>query len=175
MNPKVAGRQIGWIEAPPPYAAPNRQITMPTPKEKGGWSYHALVITVDDAALFRLAGQPKPLQPSRRAVLIAASHAYDLRGGGLEPQDRGAKQGLALTHRNKRRFAAQEMLVLLAQLAHNIAIGSRNAAARHAPGLAHFGIQRRQPVRSRRSRPAVNAYNNFSNTTGRPTTMTADG
>jgi len=147
-DPKVAGRQIGWIEAPHPYAAVTRQIAMRTPKEKGSGSYHALVTTVDDTTLFRLAGQPKqPKQPkqskpSQQAVLITASHDYDLRGGGLETQNRGDKQGLALTHRNKRRFAAQEVLVLHAQLAHNIAIWGRNAIARHAPAFAHFGIQR---------------------------------
>lgn len=141
-DPQVAGRQIGWIEAPHPYAGATRQLAMRTPREKGGWSHHALVITVDDATLFRLAGKTMPPKPSQRAVLFAASHAYDLRGGGLETQNRGDKQGLALTHRNKRRFPAQEMLVLLAQLAHNIAIWSRNAVARHAPAFAHFGIQR---------------------------------
>ena len=103
---------------------------------------HALVITLDDATLFHVAGLPKPSKSSDPAVLAAASHAYDRRGGGLETQNRGDKQGLALTHRNKRRVAAQEMLVLLAQLAHNIAIWSRNAIARHAPAFAHFGIQR---------------------------------
>lgn len=141
-NLRGAGRSIGWIEAPPPYTTSTRQIAIRTPKESGGWWYHAQVFTLDDATLFRLVGQPKPSKSSQRAVPAAASHAYDLRGGGLEPQNRGDKQGIALTHRNKRRFVSQEMLVLLAQLAHNISIWTRNAVARHAPAFAHFGIQR---------------------------------
>jgi len=141
-DPKVEGRFFGWIEAPHPYAAPTRQISIRTPKEKDSWRYHTLVLRIDDAMLFHLAGEPKPYKPSARAVMAAACHAYDRRSGGLETQNRGDKQGLALTHRNKRRFVAQEMLVLLAQLAHNIAIWSRNAVARHSPAFAHFGVQR---------------------------------
>lgn len=42
--------------------------------------------------------------------------------GGLEVQNRGNKQALILAKRIKRPFAAQEMLVLLTQLAHNVAM-----------------------------------------------------
>ena len=52
-------------------------------------------------------------------VLLAALHAYDQRDGGLETQNKGDKQGLGLNKRNKRRFCAQEILVLMAQLAHD--------------------------------------------------------
>jgi hypothetical protein len=74
--------------------------------------------------------------------LFAALHAYDGRGGGVETQNRGDKQGLGLTRRNKRRFAAQEMLVLLAQLAHNLVIWTRNDLAQADPRLQRYGILR---------------------------------
>jgi len=45
-------------------------------------------------------------------------HLYDLRGGA-EIDIRNDKQGLLLTHRRKRRWCAQEILVLLNDLAHN--------------------------------------------------------
>ena len=67
---------------------------------------------------------------------------HDLRSGGIETQNRAAKQGLGLTHRNKRRFIAQEILVLLAQLAHNVVIWARDSVARCAKQFASFGVQR---------------------------------
>ena len=77
-----------------------------------------------------------------RDPLLAALHAYDLRQGGLETHNRSDKRGLGLANRNKRAFAAQETLVLLAQLAHNVVIWSRNHLAQTAPHYATFGIQR---------------------------------
>lgn len=63
--------------------------------------------------LFELLGQAVPTSPTDEQVLIAALHFYDLRGGGLETQNKSDKQGLGLSHRNKHRFTAQEMLVLI--------------------------------------------------------------
>ena len=83
-----------------------------------------------------------PAPPQAQDVLLAALHAYDQRGGGLETQTRGDKQGLGLTHRNKHRFTAQEMLVLLAQLAHDLLIWTRNDLARVDPRFEKYGIQR---------------------------------
>ena len=57
-------------------------------------------------------------------------------------QNKSDKQGLGLAKRNKHTFVAQEMLILLAQLAHNLVIWTRNALARSAPCLAPYGIQR---------------------------------
>jgi len=75
-------------------------------------------------------------------VLLAALHAYDRRGGGVETQNKGDKQGLGLTQRNKQRFIAQEMLVLLAQLAHNLVVWTRNDLARADHRLHKYGIHR---------------------------------
>jgi len=66
-------------------------------------------------------------------------YAYDLRSGGIETSNRGSKEGLGLTKRNKRRFAAQEMLVLLAQLAYNLLTWTRNRLVVHRPQLRSFG------------------------------------
>jgi hypothetical protein len=51
----------------------------------------------------------------------------------------GDKQGLFLAKRNKRAFAAQEILVLLAQLAHNLLIWMRYALPE---AQQHLGILR---------------------------------
>jgi len=47
-----------------------------------------------------------------------------------------------LTHRNKRKFVAQEMLAQLAQLAHNFVIWTRNDLAQVEARLSKYGIQR---------------------------------
>lgn len=80
--------------------------------------------------------------PTAQQQALATLHAYDRRGGGLEPQNKGDKQGLCLTHRNKRKFVAQEMLAQLAQLAHNFVIWTRNDLAQVEARLSKYGIQR---------------------------------
>ena len=74
--------------------------------------------------------------------MLAALYANDLRDGGVETSIKGSKQGLGLTKRNKKRFCAQEMLVLLAQLAYNLIIWTRNLLALHTPALQRFGLLR---------------------------------
>jgi len=139
-DPKVSDRYVGWVETPHPYARPTRQVAIRHPKKKKdgspGWHYHVLVFSLTDAMLLDL---------SRHAaldLLFAAVYAYDQRDGGLETQNRGDKQGLGLSQRNKRSFAAQEMLVLLAQLAHNLVIWSRNQLSSVESRFRKFGIQR---------------------------------
>jgi hypothetical protein len=71
--------------------------------------------------------------------LFAALYAYDLRSGGVETSNKGSKQGLGLIKRNKRRFAAQEMLVLLAQLAYNLISWIRARLAPTKKALQRYG------------------------------------
>ena len=57
-------------------------------------------------------------------VLLAMLWLYDQRGGGVETSFKGDK-GIGLTKRNKKSFAAQQMLMLLGSLAHNVIIWVR--------------------------------------------------
>jgi len=139
---KVPDREIGWVEKPYAYAKPTRQLAIRQHQATGEWSYHILVFNLTDAMLFHLLGEPVPLTVDPRAVTIAATHAYDRRGGGAETQNKSDKQGLGLSRRNKHSLAAQEMLTLLAQLAHNIVIWTRNDLAHADARLQKFGIQR---------------------------------
>jgi hypothetical protein len=99
--------------------------------------YHLLISTLSDEQLcvcfpvHMPLGTPWPLL-----------YAYDLRGGGIETQNRCDQQGLGLGHRNKHAFAAQEMLVLLGQLAHNFLIWMRNELAHQDASLAQYGLKR---------------------------------
>jgi hypothetical protein len=74
------------------------------------------------------------------ATLLGYVNFYDLRGGGLETSLKGDKGGLGLTKRNKKRFEAQHMLVLLGSLAHNIVVWARRWLA--VPQGKHCGIMR---------------------------------
>ncbi|MBI5648910.1 MAG: transposase [Chloroflexi bacterium] len=141
-DPKVPEREVGWVRQPYDYVRATQQLAIRKRKNKDEWSYAVIVSSVSNRILQQLNGQrvSKKLAERERAWLIL--HAYDLRGGGAETQNKSDKQGLGLAKRNKHKFAAQEMLVLLAQLAHNLVIWTRNALARATPGLAKYGIHR---------------------------------
>ncbi len=141
-DPKVPGREIGWVTQPHEYGQATQQIAIRKRNAKGKWSYAVIVSTLSDTMLRELnrVSKSKRLTGRERAFLIV--YGYDLRGGGAETQNKSDKQGLGLAKRNKHQFAAQEVLVLLAQLAHNLVIWVRNALAHTAPCLAKYGIQR---------------------------------
>jgi len=141
-DPKTGDREVGWVEAPHPYVRATRQIAIRTPKKDGSWLYWVLISTLADEDLFRLARQPFRKEPASTQVLLALLYAYDLRSGGVETSIKESKQGLGLTKRNKKRFAAQEMLVLLAQLAYNLTVWVRNLLAEHSPHLKEYGLAR---------------------------------
>jgi hypothetical protein len=142
IDPKVTDREAGWVEKPQAYGRPTRQLAIRKRKKNGDWSYHVLVFTLTNAMLAELTGHPGTGEFSSTDTLFAALHLYDLRGGGLETQNKSDKQGLGLSRRNKHQFAAQEMLVLLAQLAHNLVIWTRNDLARVDQQFEKYGIQR---------------------------------
>jgi hypothetical protein len=141
-DPKLRDREVGWITHPHAYWKATRQLGLRSRKKNGHWSYHILVFNLTDAMLFNLCGCPLPSALQPVDVMLAAVHAYDRRGGGVETQNKGDKQGLGLSHRNMHRFAAQEMLVLLGQLAHDVVIWTRNDLARVDPRFQKYGIQR---------------------------------
>jgi hypothetical protein len=135
VDPRDPQRQAGWVTAPHPYAAITQQIAVRIQKTDGQWAYAVLVSSLPADALAQLV--PDTVDP-----LWATVYAYDLRSGGLETINRNDKQGLGLVKRNKRSFPAQEMLVLLAQFAHNLLLWVRQRLARVSPPLQHFGLLR---------------------------------
>jgi len=68
--------------------------------------------------------------------------AYNLRSGGVETSIKNSKQGLGLNKRNKKRFEAQHLLVLLAQLAYNIVVWTQNELKKYSKLIASFGMLR---------------------------------
>jgi hypothetical protein len=64
------------------------------------------------------------------------------RGGGVETSIKEDHQGLGLTKRNKKSFLAQEMVVLLGSLAHNVVIWERGWLAEEHNPFPRLGIMR---------------------------------
>ena len=88
-----------------------------------------------------------PAQQTDAATSMrAALHFYDQRGGGIESSFGQDKSGLGITKRNKKRFEAQRLLMLLGTLAHNLLIWARRWLAQsspeHACRLQQYGIKR---------------------------------
>lgn len=120
----IAGQR--WVGMPPQqlrFCVPTRTIAVRWLDHKKNVLKHALYVVTD-------------LQRS----LVEICHLYDLRGGA-EVEIRNDKQGLLLTHRRKRSMHAQEMLVLLNDLAHNFLSMFRREVLAGTP-LAAFGAHR---------------------------------
>ena len=74
--------------------------------------------------------------------ILCQVHFYDSRAVIETASIKGDKQGLGLVKRRKFSLMGQEMLVLLAQLAHNLVEWAKRWLAQLEPQLAAFGIQR---------------------------------
>lgn len=143
VDPRDDGREVGWVTAPHSYIRPTRQLAVRKRNKKGKWVYSVLVTTLSPQSLRWLAQQPTPRKlPATDQTMWAFLHAYDRRGGGVETSIRESKQALGLNKRNKRRFAAQEMLVLLTQLAHNVLVWFRHAMSSVDARWRTYGLLR---------------------------------
>lgn len=74
--------------------------------------------------------------------ILSQVHFYDSRVVIETASIKGDKQGLGLVKRRKFSLMGQEMLVLLAQLAHNLVVWAKGWLAELEPELAPFGVQR---------------------------------
>ena len=141
-DPKVVDRQFAWVPEPHSYVRATRQLAVRRKDKKGAWRVRVLVTSLDNTALLWLSRQPFCRELGPLDIMCALIYAYDLRGGGVETSIKDSKQGLGITKRNKRSFHAQEMLVLLAQMASNLITWTRNEMARHVSSWQAFGSLR---------------------------------
>ena len=142
-DPRTPGRQVGWVTAPATdYARPVRRIAVRCPTKTGGWAVGVIISALAPTDVIQLTRQPIDRVNDPHAVLLAYVYFYDQRGGGVETANKEDKQGLGLSKRNKQRFEAQQMVVLLSALAHNVLVWARQWLAPAAPHLEHYGIKR---------------------------------
>jgi hypothetical protein len=141
-DPRIAGRQVGWVSASTSaYVRDVRRIAVRCRKQNGQWGVGVLISTLEATDVLALNGQPTTVQDGD-AVLLAYVSFYDQRGGGVETAIKNDKQGLGITKRNKKRFAAQQIVMLLNTLAHNVLIWARRWLAPALPQIARYGIKR---------------------------------
>jgi hypothetical protein len=141
-DPKDPRRQAGWVQSPVAYEQPTRQLAVRCQDKQGKWHPTILVFNLDDAQLHWLTQQGKRPLSLPSDSLWWALYAYDLRGGAVETAFKGSKQGLGITKRNKKSFQAQEMLLLLAQLAYNLITWVRHGLTACQSKLRQFGMLR---------------------------------
>ena len=142
-DPHVAGRQIGWVPgAAPEYVRPVVRIAVRCRKKNGQWGVGVLIGSADPTRV-DVAGAvlPAERQPTL-AQLLGYVYRYDARGGGIETANKEDKQGLGIGKRNKKRFAAQQVLGQLGRLAHNVVVWARTWLAVEAPQVQQLGVKR---------------------------------
>ena len=140
------GRQMGWaLVKPGQYArADMRRIAVRWRKKNGQRCTAMLLSTLEPADVFALLGKPLEQMSNQQAVLTAYTQLYDERGGAVEIEIKESKQGLGITKRNKKRFAAQAMVMLLGQLAHNLVVWFKRwlMEAAETAKLKRYGVPR---------------------------------
>jgi hypothetical protein len=144
-DPKVEGRQVGWVELPASeYVRPVQRIAVRCRKPNGQWGIGVLISMLSPAQVLALTQQEASPDADPATVLLSYVYLYDQRGGGVETSFKGDQQGLGSTKRNKKRFEAQQMLMLLGTLAHNVVIWARRWLTRISGSckLQHYGLLR---------------------------------
>jgi hypothetical protein len=142
-DPCDADRQMGWVTEPTDlYKRPVKRIAVRCRKNNGQWGTGVILSTLFDRDMLLLTGQSPDLETQPQAVILAYVRFYDQRGGGVEIEIKEDKQGLSTAKRNKKRFAAQQMVCQLEALAHNLLVWARNWLAPFAATIAKFGMLR---------------------------------
>lgn len=121
--PEHPGRECGLVTEPLNYGVATTQVAVRYPRKKGGYSYAVLVTT--DAV-----SDP-----------CALANEYDGRTI-MESSLSGDKSGLGLEKRRCRSLAAQQVLVMLAELAHNLLTWAGQWLGSLVKQVASLGIRR---------------------------------
>jgi hypothetical protein len=141
VDPHQPERQFGWVtETTQAYVRPVKRIAVRCRQQDGKFAYAVLISALSAQHVLTLTGQPLSLLDDPAAVLLAYVRFYDQRGGGVETSFKGDKQGLGIGKRNKKRFGAQQMIMLLGSLAHNVILWTRRWLA--SPALQPYGMLR---------------------------------
>ena len=141
QDPVWSEPSFGWVSEPATeYVRPVRRIAVRCRRQDGTFAYGVLICSLSAEQVLAVLGWQGAQAADPVAVLLAYITFYDQRGGGIETSFKGDKQGLGLTKRNKKRFEAQHMLMLLGSLAHNVVVWARSWLA--LPEGSHCGILR---------------------------------
>jgi hypothetical protein len=140
-DPHQPEREFGWVtEATQAYVRPVKRIAVRCRKLDGQFAYGVLISALSAQHVLTLTGQSLAVLEDPAAVLLAYVTFYDQRGGGVETSFKGDRQGLGIGKRSKKRFAAQQLVLLLGSLAHNVIVWARRWLA--SPALHRYGTLR---------------------------------
>lgn len=136
-------RQMGWVECEGmDFVRPVKRLAFRWEKRNRQVAYAMLVTTLSPAEVLKLVGEPVDRVTDPQAVILAYAKFYDERGGTVEIEFKEDKQGIGMTKRNKKRFEAQRMVMLLGSLAHNVVLWIRERLSHESPKLKPCGLLR---------------------------------
>ncbi|MCA1612632.1 MAG: transposase [Acidobacteria bacterium] len=143
-DPHHPGRQLGWLvpEESLDYVRPVRRLAIRWHKRNGQTRHTILISTLEPGDVLRLLGRPERDVSEPELVALCYAEFYDKRGGAIEIEIKEDKQGFGMTKRRKKRGAAQAMVTLLNQLAHNALVWARRWLSELAPKLSRYGVLR---------------------------------
>jgi len=122
-DPHQPEREFGWVtQMTEAYVHPVKRIAVRCRQQDSQFAYGVLISALSAQHVLTLTGQSLALLEDPAAVLRAYVTFYDQRGGGVETSFKSDKQGLGIGKRSKKRFAAQQMVLLLGSLAHNVIV-----------------------------------------------------
>jgi len=148
VDPRDAERQVGLVPVPASdYHAGQyrRRITRVAVRcrlANGTWGVGVVVSSLPGADACALAGLDSTAAADPASAALAYVYLYDQRGGGVETAFKEDKQGLGITKRSKKRFAAQQVVALLGALAHNVLTWAKRWMLPATPALQRLGIKR---------------------------------
>lgn len=140
-DPNEPGRQVGWVELEASeYVRPVVRIAIRKRKPNGQWGIAVLISSLSPAEVEELSevSLACSLDPAKE-LLLTHVRLYDQRGGGVETSFKGDKQGFSLGKRGKKRFEAQQMVMLLGSLVHNVVVWAQLWLAGTASAMQHYG------------------------------------
>jgi hypothetical protein len=143
-DPAHPERQMGWVIPmdTPDYVLPVRRIAIRHRKRNGQIWYQLLISTLEPRQVMELLSRPVEKIYEPEPVALSYVQLYDKRGGAVEIEIKESKQGIGITRRRKKRAEAQQMVVLLNSLAHNVLVWARRWMSAPAPKLKRYGLLR---------------------------------
>ncbi|MCA1636661.1 MAG: transposase [Acidobacteria bacterium] len=143
-DPHHPDRQFGWVipQDTADYVRPVKRMAIRWRKRNGQLWHHLLISTLEPREVMQLLGRPINHIYEPELVALAYAQLYDQRAGAIEIEFKEDKQGVGLTKRRKKRAPAQQMIVLLNSLAHNVLVWARRWMSKEQPKLKRYGIMR---------------------------------
>lgn len=112
VDPANPRREFGWLPRSDSYLSRVNRLGVRCRKLNGQWRYGIIASTLTTPEVAQELGIKLAID-DLPAIMRAYALLYDQRGGGVETEFKQDKQALGIHKRNKKKFAAQQMVMLL--------------------------------------------------------------